>query len=119
MCSDNEILKTGYLLNSLDTNKQYKISVVGDVLGEGHATVSGAKEVSKYIIDENDFLVEELYAADYDGNGIIKMNDVMRIINKIKDEVDRRLSEISFAPTTTHTKPRKSIKKVVEVEEDE
>lgn len=37
---------------------------------------------------------------------------------KIKEEVDRRLSEISFAPTTTHTKPRKSMKKV-EVEEDE
>ena len=37
---------------------------------------------------------------------------------KIKDEVDKHLSEISFAPTTTHTKqPKKAMKKVGEVNE--
>ena len=62
----------------------YKISVLGDVLGEGLPTINGAKTVARHIIDGNVLTEdEELLSADMDDDSKIKMNDVMRMLSEM------------------------------------
>lgn len=85
--TDEMKLRTGYKLRVTFKSNilEYKISVIGDVLGEGSVTLNGAKAAARQIID-GDFINEEehLMAADMNEDGIIKMNDVMRMMNIIK-----------------------------------
>ena len=83
--SDDMQLKTGYKLkayfnNDLENPIIYPISVIGDVLGEGRISLNGVKTVARHIIDKNVLEDEYLTSADYNGDGVVKMNDVMRML---------------------------------------
>ena len=61
----------------------YILSVKGDVLGTGDPGVEDGKLIAKHIIDGNVINGGEyLLAADYDGDGNIKMNDVVRMLKE-------------------------------------
>ena len=84
---NDEIICTGYKLKVIfdEEIKEYKLSVKGDVLGNGKIEIRDAKMISQHIIDKNIILGEEyLLAADYNGDGNIKMNDVIKILVDIK-----------------------------------
>ena len=82
--NDTDIIKTGDKLiikNSSGNSKKYILSVNGDVLGDGAVSMDGAKKIASHIIDGNVLISQEyLLAADYDGDGMIRMNDVMKMI---------------------------------------
>lgn len=82
--SDTDIIKTGDMLiikNSSGNSKKYILSVNGDVLGDGTVSMDGAKKIASHIIDGNVLISQEyLLAADYDGDEMIRMNDVMKMI---------------------------------------
>ena len=82
--SDTDIIKTGDKLiikNSSGNSKKYILSVNGDVLGDGTISMDGAKKIASHIIDGNVLISQEyLLAADYDGDGTIRMNDVMKML---------------------------------------
>ncbi len=60
---------------------EYILSVRGDILGTGSIDKKGGKVVSKYIIDGNGLVGDEyIYAADYNYDGKIKMNDVVEML---------------------------------------
>ena len=60
---------------------EYILSVRGDILGTGSIDKKGGKVVSKYIIDGNGLVGDEyIYAADYNYDGKIKMNDVIEML---------------------------------------
>ena len=81
----NEILKTGYKLKLAFSVEpmEYILSIKGDVLGEGTITKDGGKLIAKHIIDGN-IIKGEAYldAADYNSDGSIKMNDVIRMLKE-------------------------------------
>ena len=81
----NEILKTGYKLKLAFSVEpmEYVLSIKGDVLGEGTITKDGGKLIAKHIIDGN-IIKGEAYldAADYNSDGSIKMNDVIRMLKE-------------------------------------
>ena len=59
--SSNEI-KTGYILRvNFGSNdiKNYKLSVIGDVLGQGLVTSDGAKKTARHVIGRNVFRTDE------------------------------------------------------------
>ena len=61
----------------------YILSVKGDVLGTGNPGIEDGKLIAKHIIDGNVINGGEyLLAADYDGDGNIKMNDVVRMLKE-------------------------------------
>lgn len=82
--NDTDIIKTGDKLiikNDSGNSKKYILSVNGDVLGDGTISMDGAKKIASHIIDGNVLISQEyLLAADYDGDGTIRMNDVMKMI---------------------------------------
>ena len=82
--SDTDIIKTGDKLiikNSSGNSKKYILSVNGDVLEDGTISMDGAKKIASHIIDGNVLISQEyLLAADYDGDGTIRMNDVMKML---------------------------------------
>ena len=81
----NEILKTGYKLKLAFSVEpmEYVLSIKGDVLGEGTITNDGGKLIAKHIIDGNAIKGEAyLNAADYNRDGLIKMNDVIRMLKE-------------------------------------
>ena len=80
-------LRTGYKLRATFTTKvlEYKISVKGDVLGTGELSRDNARKIAKHVIDKNIITGEEyLLAADYNNDGKIKMNDVVKILREMK-----------------------------------
>ena len=84
---ENIKLRTGYKLRATFTTKvlEYKISVKGDVLGTGELSSDNAKEIAKHVIKKNTIVGEEyLLAADYNNDGKIKMNDVVKILQDKK-----------------------------------
>ena len=81
----NEILKTGYKLKLAFSVEpmEYVLSIKGDVLGEGTITNDGGKLIAKHIIDGNAIKGNAyLDAADYNSDGLIKMNDVIRMLKE-------------------------------------
>ena len=81
--TENIKLRTGYKLRATFTTKvlEYKISVKGDVLGTGELSSDNAKEIAKHVIKKNTIVGEEyLLAADYNNDGKIKMNDVVKML---------------------------------------
>ena len=91
MKQDNEILKTGDILHFKNNDlvvASYSISIIGDVLGTGVVTIDDAKQIASYIID-GDFIFKNgslaKLSADVNGNGKIKMNDVMELIQSIEN----------------------------------
>ena len=81
----NEILKTGYKLKLAFSVEpmEYILSIKGDVLGEGTITEDGGKLIAKHIIDGNVIKGDAyLDAADYNSDGSIKMNDVIRMLKE-------------------------------------
>ena len=70
---------------SLDLNDKidYTLSVRGDVLGNGEVSKDGAKKIARHILNNNTITGDEyLLAADYDGNGFIKLNDIVKMVKE-------------------------------------
>ena len=83
LITENIVLKTGYKLKLVfgEEEIEYVISVKGDVLGTGELSRNNAKEIAIHIISKNVFKDEFiLMAADYNNDGIIKMNDVVKML---------------------------------------
>lgn len=86
--ADTNSLATGqtFRVSFLNNNTSYKISILGDVLGDGQVTKNDAKRIALHIIDGNVITGDEyLMAADYDGNNVIKMNDVVRLMKSMEN----------------------------------
>ena len=82
-----DMLKTGdnlrYYLNKKDN--MYTIIVKGDIDGDGYLTYNGARTVARQVIDGNVLSDNnKLLAADFNSDGNIKMNDVIRMLNDVK-----------------------------------
>lgn len=85
---NNAALATGHLfkVSFPSHNIDYKISILGDVIGNGTVTIDDAKRIALHIIDGNVINGDEyLMAADFDGNNIIKMNDAIRLLKSIQN----------------------------------
>ena len=88
--NNNSIIKTGYILrltfdNDLNNPIDYKLSVRGDVLGTGVLSRENAKKIARHIVNKNIISGQEyLLAADYDNDGKIKMNDVIKMLRDKK-----------------------------------
>lgn len=81
--NDTDALKTGYhfKVTFMNNPRNYTLSVLGDVLSEGHPTLDGARTIARHIIDNNVLTTDEvLLAADYNNDNNIKMNDVLKMI---------------------------------------
>lgn len=86
--ADTNSLATGqtFRVSFLNNNTSYKISILGDVLGDGQVTKNDAKRIALHIIDGNVITGDEyLMAADYDGNNVIKMNDVVHLMKSMEN----------------------------------
>ena len=86
---DNDNIKTGDKLRLTFSNEviEYKLSVSGDVLGTGELSRENAKEIAKHIIKKNVINEKEyLLASDYDNDGKIKMNDVIKMLRDKKNK---------------------------------
>lgn len=85
--SDGKVY-TGYKLFTKYGNNDettYTLSVKGDTLGTG-VNIDSAKNIARQVINKNTITDKgSLYAADYDGNGAVKMNDVIKIIKDVKN----------------------------------
>ena len=83
----NSKLKTGYKLGAEFNagNMEYVISVKGDVLGTGELSIENAKEIAEQVIEKRTLSGKEyLLAADYNNDGKIKMNDVIKMLRQIR-----------------------------------
>lgn len=79
------IIKTGYKLRVgfSVAPVNYTLVVRGDVLGSGNPGVDDDKKIAKHIINGNVFKEDyELLAADYDGDGEIKMIDIVKMLKE-------------------------------------
>ena len=89
---DERKICTGYTLrvvfeSDVDHPFDYKLSVRGDVLVTGELSLENGKMIARHIIDKNFISGEEyLMAADYDGNGLIKMNDVIKMLRDMYND---------------------------------
>lgn len=89
LLTDLDHLATGQTFKATFKNQEtsYKISIAGDVLGNGEVTENDAKKIAEHIIDGDVITGDEyLLAADYDGNTHIKMNDVMRLLLDLQSQ---------------------------------
>ena len=63
---------------------EFILSIIGDVSGDGNVNKSDASTISKHIINNNTVTDEaKLFSADYNIDGKIKMNDVMKLLSEI------------------------------------
>ena len=81
---NNDILKTGNILKvkyNEDTIMYYTLSINGDISGYGYISMNDIKLVAKHIINKNIITNKaSLIAADYNKDGKIKINDVLKMI---------------------------------------
>lgn len=85
---DPDALKTGYQfkVTFMNNPRNYTLSILGDVLSEGHPTLDGARTIARHIIDNNVLTTDEvLLAADYNNDNNIKMNDVLKMVSDMKN----------------------------------
>ena len=69
-----------------ETSYEYRIAVLGDALGEGKITQEGISIIAKYIINGEGLDDIALLAADYNHDGEVKMNDIMKILFDITSD---------------------------------
>lgn len=88
----NDVLKTGdeFRIQLINNTHNYKICVVGDVLGTGELSIDDAKKITEHVIngdDDNDENENKYFqlSADYNGDGEVKMNDVVKIVRALKE----------------------------------
>ena len=77
-------MKTGdkLIANRNNNINEYILSVRGDIFGTGTISENTAKTIAEHIIEGNIITGNiSIYAADYNSDDVIKMNDVMQIIN--------------------------------------
>jgi len=89
---NSEIIKTGYKIKI--NNETYKLSIKGDVLGEGIMSDKSAKKIAKHIIDKNVITGDEyLLSANYNNKSTIKMNDVIGILKNRDVAVELKIPQ--------------------------
>lgn len=97
--SGTDRLITGYKMKLTynNTTYEYKLSILGDVIGNGKISVDGAKKVTKHIVNNN-IITEDTYllAADINSDGKIKMDDVMRMLKNTTDYVSQEDMKNSY-----------------------
>ncbi len=79
---DNNILKTGYVMQVND-EETYNIAVAGDILGTGELSLDGISSAARHILDKNVLNDEYLLAADYNADGKVKINDIVKMLKNI------------------------------------
>lgn len=79
--NDDEILKSGDYISI--GNKKYTIYVLGDIRGVGTYTKDDLKEMSKHIIEKNILTNNQIYSADYNNDGVLKMNDILYLLKEL------------------------------------
>lgn len=74
-------IKTGdrLVIDFTDERLEYKISIVGEITGDGVIDNNDVIALSRYLLIENIFDDEYLYACDIDFNGVINVNDVIKL----------------------------------------
>ena len=86
---DNNKIKSGDKLNvSVNDNlSSYTLVVRGDVFGSGELSIANSRKIAKHIVDKN-VITDDLYlqAADYNNDGLIRMNDVIALTKKINSK---------------------------------
>ena len=85
LLTDNSPIKTGNVLIVNDiygNDRYYAFSVRGDILGEGRVSRNGASVAARQIIDKNILQGAYYNAADYNLDGQIRMNDVMKMLKE-------------------------------------
>ena len=85
--NNNSYARTGDKISVTNGRQTYSYNflLLGDVTTDGWVQKDDTEEIAKYIIDGgSDIDSKYLSAGDIDEDTEIKMNDVMRIINKIK-----------------------------------
>lgn len=86
--NENHFVSTGDVLTitfSENTNT-YILSVTGDYNRDGVVTRSDLNGISERIINKSGFIEDQFYAADYNNDNLIKMNDVMAIIGMLQQQ---------------------------------
>ena len=82
--NSQEILKSGdYLLIG---NNKYIIYVLGDIRGVGTYNKDDLKEMAKHIIDKNILTINQIYSADYNNDGLLKMDDVLNLLKELNSQ---------------------------------
>lgn len=94
--SNTDKLYTGDILKNTNSNNEYKLSVLGDVLGEGIISYNGIKKIAKHIINGNILKDEFLIAADYNNNGVVKMNDAIFLFRKMNATDDSLVNPVKI-----------------------
>ena len=82
-------LRTGYKLRVSFTTDyiDYGISIKGDVLGTGELSRENAKYIARHVIDKNAITGKEyLLSADYNNDGKIKMDDVIKMLRDKRNQ---------------------------------
>ena len=84
---DNSIIgATGYILKDINNNKEYTISMLGDVNQDGEIKATDYMKIKNHIMDESTYLDNsQKLAADVNQDGEIKATDYMKIKNYIMD----------------------------------
>ena len=100
----NNLITTGNILKitiSADPleEEEYTISVIGDIDSTGTVSITDAVQIARHIIDKNVLTSDaKLLAADFNNDGNIKMNDVMKLIDAINNGI--RVSEVTLNKST-------------------
>ena len=85
--TDNARLRTGYKLRTTFSTRllEYTISVKGDVLGTGELSMENAQLIASHVVNGDRIHGDEyLLAADYNGDGRIRSNDVVKMLKDKK-----------------------------------
>lgn len=90
--SSDQILKTGDVVNIKfgieSATLDYRLSVKGDILETGIPSIDDVREIFKQIIDGNVITREEnIKAADYNDDSIIKANDAIKLLADLKNNI--------------------------------
>ena len=84
--SNDDILRTGDIMTIelSESSISYTISILGDVNGDGKATIKDVNEMAKHIIDGNIITGDEyIKAADLNNDSQIKINDLLLLMKSL------------------------------------
>lgn len=74
-------IKTGLIYKS--DYRTFKISLAGDVTGDGYIKMNDVMKIANHIVNGNILKDEYYIAGDVTGDGNVKMNDIMKIASGI------------------------------------
>lgn len=87
--ANNSVVKTGDIINIAleEETKQYKVSVLGDVVGNGAIAINDVAKSYSYLKGKTSMTDEYIMAADVTHDRVIKINDVAKLYGYVKGKV--------------------------------